>query len=233
MSYSATISFKKIKPGEIFDFFLKIKEKVKENLEKIAEDDFIFSPYAKNTKKYSDSKYDFDFINDNTEWAKRVFTYRYFYNKELNLLGIYGLPNSLRELFDDTLGFQNSCDQDYEFEYWDKVEPFKLIANKWKALTPEEVWLKYSTDIEFGDYTKEQFLGCKERPEYYAKTLCYEEIWETYLEKTLYNEDSIVYLSLFQHYDSGFIHKFIYKVKELYNLFIEDCKKKDGNNGRE
>lgn len=229
MSYSATISFKKIKPEEIFDFFLKIKEKVKENLEKIAEDDFIFSPYAKNTKKYSDSKYDFDFINDNTEWAKRIFTYRYFYNKELNLLGIYGLPNSLRELFDDTLGFQNSCDQDYEFEYWDKVEPFKLIANKWRTVSLESVLekmdrlsdLEYCRDVE------------KDSPQYYAKTACYEEIWETYLEKTLYDEDSIVYLSLFQHYDSGFIHKFIYKVKELYNLFIEDCKKKDGNNGRE
>lgn len=82
MSYSATISFKKIRPGEIFDFFLKIKEKVKENLEKIAEDDFIFSPYAKNTKKYSDSKYDFGFINDNVEWPK-----------EFLLIGIFIIKN--------------------------------------------------------------------------------------------------------------------------------------------
>lgn len=165
--------------------------------------------------------------------AKRVFTYRYFYNKELNLLGIYGLPNSLREIFDDTLGFQNSCDQDYEFEYWDKVEPFKVIADKYKAMSPQEVWKEFKKSRD--SYTEEEFMDPKENHiEYYAKTLCYEEIWETYLEKTLYNEDSIVYLSLFQYYDSGFIHKFIYKVKELYDLFIEDCKKKDGNsNGRE
>ena len=228
MSYSATISFKKIKPEEIFDFFIKIKEKVKENLEKIAEDEFIFSPYSKNAKKYRDSKYDFDFINDNTEWAKRIFTYRYFYHKELNLLGIYGLPNSLRELFDDTLGFQDSCDQDYEFEYWDKVEPFKLIADKWRT-APLESALEKMDRLSDLEYCKDIEKGS---PQYYTKTACYEEIWETYLEKTLYSEDSIVYLSLFQHYDSSFIHKFIYKVKELYDLFIEGCKK-NSNKERE
>lgn len=227
MSYSATISFKKIKPEEIFDFFLKIKEEVKKNYEEIAEDNFIYSPYAKDKKSYANDEYNIKLFNDCGDWVKRAFSYRYFYNKELELLGIYGLPDSLKSMFDDTLGFQNSCDQDYDFEYWDKIEPFKVIADKWKAMTPEQVYEKYSK-TEYSGYTKEQFLlgDGGYRPAYYAKTLCYEEIWETYLKKTLFDEDSIVYLSLFQFYDIGFIQKFIAKVKEFYDLFEEDCKKK-------
>lgn len=238
MSYSATISFKKIKPEEIFDFFLKIKAKVKETVDQIAEDNFIFSPYARNIDKYKTDNYNIEIFKDGSDWARRVFTYRYFYNKDLELLGVYGLPDSIRCLFDDTLGFQNSCDQDYDFEYWDKIEPFKVIADRWKALTPEQVYEEYSK-TEFGDYTKEQFL-CGDggyRPAYYAKTLCYDEIWEKYLEETLFSEDSIVYLSLFNFYDSMFIHNFILKVKKLYDNFIEECKAKantqkaeEGNN---
>lgn len=227
MSYSATISFKKIKPEEIFDFFVEIKKKVKENYEKIAEDDFIFSPYAKNKSKYEKDEYNISLFNDCGDWVRRIFSYRYFYNKELGLLGVYGVPNSLRELFDDTLNFQNSCDQDYEFEYWDKIEAFKAIADKWKAMTPDQVYEEYLSDPYRWSYTKEEFMA-EGKPEYYARTFCYEEIWDKSLEKTLFDEDSIVYLSLFQYYDSNFTGKFILKVKELYDQFREDCKKKEG-----
>ena len=74
--------------------------------------------------------------------------------------------------------------------------------------------LEYCRDVE------------KDSPQYYAKTACYEEIWETYLEKTLYNESTIVYLSLFGYHDFEVIQSFTNKVKKLYDLFIEECRVK-------
>lgn len=223
MSYSATIRFKKIKADEIFDFFVKMKEHVSNNLDKVAEDDFIYSPYVKNKKKYEEDTYNVLLTEDMGNWARNsVFNFRYFYIKDLELLGLYGGPDCLGELFDCTLGFQNSCDQDYDFEYWDKVEPFKAIADKWKTVPLESVLekmdrlsdLEYCRDVE------------KDYPQYYAKTACYEEIWETYIEKTLYNESTIVYLSLFGYHDFKVLQSFTNKVKGLYDKFLEECKVK-------
>lgn len=238
MSYSATIRFKKIKADEIFDFFVKMKEHVSNRLDEVAEDDFIYSPYAKNKKKYDEDTWNILLREDVSNWARNsVFNFRYFYIKDLELLGLYGGPDCLEELFDSTLGFQNSCDQDYDFEYWDKVEPFKAIADKWRVLTPEQVYEEYSKS-DYSDYSKEEFLygGGGYRPAYYAKTMCYDEIWETYLEKTLYNESTIVYLSLFGYHDFKVLQSFTNKVKKLYDLFLEECKvkskeKADRNDG--
>lgn len=233
MSYSATIRFKKIKADEIFDFFVKMKEHVSNNLDKVAEDDFIYSPYAKNKKKYEEDTWGILLTEDMNNWARNsVFNFRYFYIKDLELLGLYGGPDCLEELFDSTLCFQNSCDQDYDFEYWDKVEPFKIIADRWKALTPEQIYEEYSKS-EYSSYTKDEFLhgGGGYRPSYYAKTLCYEEIWSKYIESTLFDDSTVVYLSLFGYHDFRVLKTFANKVKKMFDDFINEVTNKSDHEG--
>ena len=48
MSYSATICFKTVREGEIYDFLKQIKDACKEKLEEIAKDEFIYMPSIKN-----------------------------------------------------------------------------------------------------------------------------------------------------------------------------------------
>ena len=87
------------------------------------------------------------------EWFCRVFTHRFFYDDEFGLLGIYGVPTVSRKLFDKTVYFQNSCDQDYDFKDWEGIPEFENIYNKFMGLTVEELKAKI-------DYIDDDQLIC-------------------------------------------------------------------------
>lgn len=201
MSYNATINFKTVKEGEIYPFLKKIKDTCKEKFDEIAKSEFIYMPSIKN---------DYMLKND-SEWAKEqldrgwmrnsVFSYRFFYIPEHKLLGVFGVPNEVEKIFDLTCYFQNSCDQDYDFEEWKGIPIFEQIAENWKNATNEEVYNTF-------EYPEEH-----EEPidyDYYRRSNAYNEIWKM-CERYLYHEEDVVYLSMFGGYEiaeqKGFVHK--------------------------
>ncbi len=209
MSYSCSISFKNIPAEDIFGFMLSLKEKATIAFEQIASDNYIFSPYSENNIKENDEKALEKAFWDTTDWAKTsIFTYRYFYIKELQLLGIYSIPNCLYDLFDTTIYFQNSCDRDYEITEWKGVKHFEEIAKKWEDAPEEKIIEHYEKN--YGHFSKEiSDLG------YYRRTFAYDEIWNL-LENTLYQEKDIVYLTLYGGYELQILSEFANLVKEKY-----------------
>jgi hypothetical protein len=205
MSYSAQINFKVIKEGELYAFFKKIKDTCKEKFDEIAEDNFIFMPSIKN---------DYMMKNDG-EWAKEqldrnwmrnsVFSYRFFYIPEQNLLGVFSLPDAVKDIFDLTCYFQNSCDQDYDFKEWKGIPLFEAIAEKWKNASDSEVIEYYRKN--YGHYYDEEYASDLD---YYRRSFAYAEIWRM-TEHYLYSEDDVVYISMFGGYEiaeqKGFVHK--------------------------
>lgn len=209
MSYSAEISFKKINGKDICIFFQQLKRKVIDNIDKIAEDSFIYSPFARklsvseisdmlqsNNSKI-DSKFYYEVVDkypniqsDVDLWIEKLFKYRWFYLVDIEILGVYGVPDSVKDLFDTTIFFQNSCDQDYEFDEWNGVPEFEEIARKWRNKTDEEM-LAVDPEYSENDYPD---------LDYYRRSLCYNEIWEL-IEDTLYDDESVTYVQMFGSYD--------------------------------
>ena len=153
--------------------------------------------------------------NDADEaWAKGVFTFRFFYLADHNLVGVFGIPNDVQQVFDATIYFQNSCDQDYKFETWNGVHVFEQIAEKWKNATNEEVQSKY-TEEDDGSWDEEIPFDY----DYFRRKYAYDEIWDM-CEEYLFNEESVVYVSMFGYYDFHPLMKFVKKCREEYEKFV-------------
>lgn len=212
MSYSCLISFKKIPAEDINDFFIEMKKVAKDNLDSIAEENFSYSPIFRKLS-FKDSRELQDEIDNKTlyrelftaqeDWVKGIFTYRWFYIKEHQLLGVFGLPDSLYSLFDSTIYFQNSTDQNYDFSDWDDIDLFRSIADKYRNLDLDGV-------AELCDWYTKEALQEYNRLDNTRKTLCYKEIWDTYLDDKLYDESKGIYISLLSPFydDISFVANF-------------------------
>ena len=221
MSYSCNISFKRLEASEIYPFLQQFKKAVGEKMEDIAEDNFLWVPYIRHSfdvpEKFGDVSRE-----KRTEaefWAYRsIFSYRYFYDAELKLLCVYSVHDCLRDMFDTTIHFQDSCDQNYNRKDWEGVSAFEEIFDKWMNCPDEDVEQHYNSKHTFTDMRTEYADSDFEKAlMYYRKTYCYEEIWNRY-QNTLYVEDSIVYLTLYGYYDLIHIEKFL---KRCHDKYIE------------
>lgn len=229
MSYSATINFKTIKEGELYAFFKKIKDTCKEKFDEIAEDNFLYMPSQHFSKKRmlegaSDrAKEELD-----RAWMRNsVFSYRFFYIPGNNLLGVFGVPGAVKDIFDLTCFFQNSCDQDYNFEDWKGIPIFEQIAEKWKNSTDSDVIEHYNE--RYGDtYSAEENSDL----DYYRRTFAYDDIWKM-CETYLYHEEEVVYLSMFGHYEISEQIGFVQKCKKAYEAFEKECEEKARTKGGE
>ena len=219
MSYHCEISFKQIEPDGIYEFFQKLKAAVGEHMKEIAEDNFTWVPYVRRNATVPEAFSDVprEWRTDAEFWATRaLFSFRYFYDKELKLLGVYSIHNCLQDMFDGAVFFQNSCDKNYDKTAWCGISAFDAIFDKWQACPDEEIIEKYNSQNtipfhkEFDDET-----AVEHALDYYRKAYCYEEIWARY-EHTLYDDDSVVYLALYGFYDTLHLTKFLKMCHERY-----------------
>lgn len=210
MSYGCTISFKKINAEDVFDFLVRFKSEVKKNLKEIAKDQYCWIPFVRNHVEVEKDfeKIPKDEIAASKKWAQDLFTYRYFYDKERRLLGMYGLPKQIRHLFDGSVYFQDSVDQNYDREEYKGIDDFLKIYDECMRMTVEELAAVYENNRSSIDRSwKEDVLDW--HPEgltdslidYYKKTVAYEKIWKT-VEFSLWDENKIVYVSLFGYYET-------------------------------
>lgn len=209
MSYHATINFKTLKPNELYPFFQKLKATTSKSIEQIAEDEFIYMPSNRYGHLYENVREAVKRGADEA-WAKGVFTTRFFYLAEHDLLGVFGVPSAVESIFDDTIYFQNSCDQDYKYDTWAKIPPFAEIAEKWRNATDEEVKAKYNAE-SYGEWDEDENCDL----DYYRRTFAYDEIWGM-CESYMWHDELAVHLSLFGYYDFLPIKQFVGLCKEKY-----------------
>lgn len=224
MSYYCQINFKKMKPDEIIPFFQTLKAETVKALDKIAEAEFHCVPFFRNSLSLPDTFRDLNpqDIDNAQNWAiNSVFKFRYFYDTEFELLGVYGVPDAVKPLFDKTVEFQNSCDQDYEREHWEGVGEFERIFDKWAtandAVTKEKyaAYCNESFDDAYGGEKQAKKL------QYWRRSFAYKEIWKRY-ENTLYDDERAIYLSLFSNDDFLSARAFIIRCFEHAKEWLKE-----------
>lgn len=216
MSYSCEIAFKTIEAEEVYSFLQKLKSLVSEKLGAIAEDNAFWLPSERQSAYKELPEWALNQLEE--DWARKCFTFRYVYLPEKKILGVYGVPKQTEELFDCTVYFQNSCDQDYDFEEWNGVPIFEEIAQKWQNMSEEDLFEAAKSCYE--DDFEDDSECCKERSDYIRRTFCYKEIWAMF-EDSLYNDEKALYISLFGSYELYIIIRYVHlcrkhvrKVKE-------------------
>lgn len=115
------------------------------------------------------------------------------------------MPDALRYLFDGTVYFQNSCDQDYAREEYNHVQKFEEIYDNWMKKSTEEIYKLCKKDVE--EWNKDEEM-------YYRRTYAYDEISTRY-EDELYNDEKALYFSLFKtFYEEDMILTFLKYCRE-------------------
>lgn len=233
MSYSCFISFKKMKEKDIIPFLKKYKKTTTERLEEIAKENFSYVPYIRNTFDISNKFESFKDVPRELQqeakyWARScVFQYKYFYDTKNKLLCIFGVPTCMYDLFDKTIYFQNSCDQDYERENWEGVEVFEKIYDKWQAYSDmyiKKIYKKvYGTDFdcEYGDYKEEKI---QEEINYCRRSFAYDEIWK-HVGGEMYSENEAIFLSLYGNYEICEIISFVKHCHEAQIAWEKELEK--------
>lgn len=207
MSYGCKISFKQIEAEEIYDFLVSVKQELLNNFNSIAEGNFAYCPSIRRFHKSID-ELSYEQLEICDSWIKTLFTFRYYYLKNSNILAVYGVPRSIESYFDKTIDFQNSCDQDYDRDCWEGVKLFESIYDKWMNISREDFISKVSDTYSIDNNYNEEDL------EYYRKSSAYSEIWSK-LENSLYDENSVIYFSLFGYYDLTTIRHFLQLCNDL------------------
>lgn len=194
MSYSCYISFKEISPENLYTFFLELKANTLKKMSEIADHSYLFSPFFNDMlsdypEKYS--KIPYSKRKEAKSWAvNSIFTYSFFYDQQHQLLGVIGVDDTLNNMFDTVVYFQNSSDQNYERECWEGIRLFEEIYDKWMTYPDEYIISEYST-VYNEEYTSE---NRDESLMYYRKEFCYKEIWNMF-EYEVHSQDKLLSLA--------------------------------------
>jgi hypothetical protein len=221
MSYGCDISFKKVKAENVYTCLQEFKEHCIGKVEDIVKDNFIFSPPFKKhiiTENIDPNSWDKDTIEmkDQVEtWlSNSILKYRCFYLPKYELLGIYGVDKCVKDFFDNSIYFQNSTDQDYDYDIWNGIDIFEALRDNWKYMSDEDILEFYPDETDF---------------EYFRKTKIYESIWKL-VEHTLEDDKSALYLSLIGYWDFQIKERAWHAWCEKVNQFVDLGKEKAKEN---
>lgn len=179
MSYYFEMSFKEIKKEDILDYCISLSEYYKKHAENIIEENKYYIPSIRRNFLETD-KYIYassPWQTADRYWLHKLFDVIYIYWPEKEILGIVG---SIPKEFDNltTIAFQNSCDQDYDFETWKGISYFEDIVEKYKDAAIE-ILRAHFDDSDIKDTNLE----------YYRKWLVYEKIYqEMELDNWIWNK---------------------------------------------
>lgn len=215
MSYSCSFSFKEIPQSKIMSFLSDFKKEFKSHLKDVADEIFIMCPKLQEYPEVPESFAQFS-VKDKLDaryWFSSVLKYKFFYNEELGLLGISGVPQCMEHLFDGTVYFQNHTDQDYQKELYGNIKPFLDIYFKWHNIARDAAVKDEFAKRRSEDFDKE-YAGLDETGKcnminYYRRTFCYEDIWE-HFSSNLWNDEDQIYFSIFRNSDNELMQLFKY-----------------------
>lgn len=173
MSYYINLHFKELKEDEsILATISNLKEIHKKVADEIIKKNISFIPsihrfdiWEPEYKGCEDlpSKYCEAIILADDKWINDLFTIKIFYWKKYNLIAVTTPLDELDGF--KSIQFQNSCDQDYDREYWKGINLFEDIVESERKMSDEQ----FRNENDCGDITD---------LEYDKRTWIYKSIYE-------------------------------------------------------
>lgn len=194
MSYAFGMFFKQIKQEDLLSFIDKVQAEMRNHAKEWIDYNKYYAPSVRLFTLHSD---EFKFAKAYLDeyWLNTLFTSRFIYWPDYDLLGVsgYKLPGEIENWFDGHFSFQNSSDQDYDYETWPKgIRQFKARIDRIK--NADDSTLYECIDKYMGDYSIEEI---KADPEYFKKVCIYDMIYEDLqLNDWLYNHDNPAFYQL-------------------------------------
>lgn len=185
-------------------------------VQKMLEDSFYQIPsvraryYCDKKVPYSQRNMQMENLADmaNRYWLRAMFTYRFLYWEQYQLLGIVMMPqNEVNEKWPLCAFFQDGCDHDYDFATWEPGNiPFFVDAvAKAKTIVPD---------------------NAEENIDYLRRSRCYEYIYETLgLDNWMLDREGDVPYETFALYgvkNEMDIFRYVTRLKVLINDHRED-----------
>lgn len=131
MSYSIDLAFREVKEGEDSLFIIQqIKNRIIENIDYLIKDNITYSPYIRDSLEWEDL--DVRELSSKTiDWLERMLMYKFIYFPERHLIACVTTKEPfLEDLFENFTFFQNSCDQDYNYDTWKGIKQFEEVVDK-------------------------------------------------------------------------------------------------------
>ena len=174
MSYSFTMSFKEIEKEKLLDYISEITNICINNSKEIIKENIWYVPSLRiGNIFFSEDKelYTKCWAEADKNWLYSLFVINFVYWEDKNLLGICGcIPNVVkREL--NTIYFQNSTDQDYDYNEWRGLSCFQSDIEKIKNMNRYEVLEYYNKNGD--NYSENDLLDL----DYHKKSLVYDMVF--------------------------------------------------------
>ncbi len=169
MSYRLDLSFKNCKPQDVHKNICEFEDLVLKNAEQYIKDNLIFI----RTDKEKDRFYNTEQVD---KFISTLFKHHIWYCEEASALCIvWGSDvDEINNWFDGHVYFQNSCDQNYDYETWSFNKTFRKIKNHIKKMKPDKFVKEYIQSNDY--YVKDDKERILKSIDYHKKTFVYETI---------------------------------------------------------
>lgn len=182
MSYAFGMFLKQLnKDEDAMKFIEQVKNTMNEN---------ILQYFYDKKDEYTFPNVDYDRL-----WIRSAFTMRFIYWPHEHLVGLsgYAYPDKVKHMFDAYSYFQNSTDQDYEFEEWSSAINI-FDRNKMDFMSKNIETLYYQGYIDQNCYDLDDL---KDSPDYYKKSCLYDKIYnDLKLDDWLWERPNSSFVSL-------------------------------------
>lgn len=178
MSYWFRMHFAEVEEKQLLDFCIKLSSACIEKADEIIMDNAYYIPSIQHSfGLLEESEYRENWREADRNWLYNLFSNKFVYWSDKGLLGIVGNLPSRTEKDLVTIEFQNSTDQNYDYEYWSGISYFEEMTELLKTGTTE--WIL--THLNKGGmpetcYTLEEII---KDIEYYRKSAVYKSIYNS------------------------------------------------------
>lgn len=176
MSDWIRMSFKEISKDKLLDYCIQLGREMIGSADEIIKKNVYYIPSIRlNISDVSDKEYRVNWREADRNWLYQLFSINLVYWEKYSLLGIVGtIPEAVRNRL-TTIEFQNSTDQNYDYDSWHGINYFEAIVKKIMQADAKTVAL-YLNQGNSIDYDEEDI---KKDIEYYRKTAIYDVIYKT------------------------------------------------------
>lgn len=205
MSYSFNMLFTSCEPKNVLDKCLSISKSIVKKPYKYIDYNRLYIP----SEKYDLSERIKSSFND--MWLYRLFNFNFVYWEKYNILGLLGENyGDIDKDFDTQIYFQNSVDQNYDYDVWNGIPYFEGIATEIKSMPKEYL-------ITISDYDSEDIEN--DTDDYYKKCIVYDTIFTSLdLDNYLYGKEGNFKRITINGIDS---EETLYEIKKCLRLIVK------------